>query len=405
MKTLYILPFVPVPDASVSASRMFHMLRTMSLRHEITVLAFGAPEEHDILKKRLNGALHGVHLVPHQWPGPHPRTQQLYSAMTGRSARKMMQRTLEILLFENDFDLIQAEYPVMGSFNYDSDALKVLDFGHGKYQPANRTLHRFASPLRMMGGDKSRSKGEFYYDIALCSRFDAVIVSNEQEKCLLERKLPGKRSFVIPNGVRVASKRTADSHGEPYSVFIAGINGQNTDETSLARFLDQTVPAISRSIPDIKFYLPADRLSKKLNRFHDVLRTVKPEERLDALRRSSIVVAPIDDRPGQPESILEAMSLQKPVLATRQASDGIDAVNGESILEAQNPGRIAAGTIELLTNSALHAKIGEGGYELVRSSYDWPAIGDRIDRVYSELRSSAVPDQFHLLSLLSTLKP
>jgi glycosyltransferase involved in cell wall biosynthesis len=88
-------------------------------------------------------------------------------------------------------------------------------------------------------------------------------------------------------------------------------------------------------------------------------------------------VAPIRQGGGTRLKILEAMALGTPVVATAKGAEGLDVVDGEHLLLADDPERFAAAVLRLLADQALAARLAANARQSVQQRYEWEAIGRR----------------------------
>ena len=58
---------------------MHHLLRMLCERHEVTVIAYGKPEQAAEYKAEFGEGLKAVHIVPYRWTARHRRLAQLIS--------------------------------------------------------------------------------------------------------------------------------------------------------------------------------------------------------------------------------------------------------------------------------------------------------------------------------------
>jgi glycosyltransferase involved in cell wall biosynthesis len=91
---------------------------------------------------------------------------------------------------------------------------------------------------------------------------------------------------------------------------------------------------------------------------------------------------------GMPISILEALSLAKPVVATRVG--GVpelieDGVNG-LLIESRSPSALASAVTLLLNDKALASRLGLKGREVVRNQFTVERMVKEIEKVFSELK-------------------
>jgi glycosyltransferase involved in cell wall biosynthesis len=159
--------------------------------------------------------------------------------------------------------------------------------------------------------------------------------------------------------------------------------------------LIQAAREIIRVIPNAKVLLVGDgplrkqleRQSNSLGLDRSILFLGARRDAIDVIRVFDVFVLP-SLWEGLPYSLLEALALERPVVAS--AVDGIPevAVHGESgfLVSPGNPRELAQAVIQLLTNKAYAETLGRKGREVVLEGY----CLDRMVRETSELYLSSL---------------
>ncbi|TLY29689.1 MAG: glycosyltransferase [Ignavibacteria bacterium] len=158
--------------------------------------------------------------------------------------------------------------------------------------------------------------------------------------------------------------------------------------------LAEIFPLINRKVPGVTITIVGNRPPRELLRraSDQVIITGYVDDVRPFVERASVYVAPLRIGSGTRLKILEALSMKKPVVTTSIGCEGLDILDGESALVADEPEAFASRVIELLQNGGLRRKLMRGGYELVREKYDWRIVHQRLDQAYCEvLRSARVP--------------
>jgi glycosyltransferase involved in cell wall biosynthesis len=89
---------------------------------------------------------------------------------------------------------------------------------------------------------------------------------------------------------------------------------------------------------------------------------------------AAVSVAPLRIGSGTRLKIIEAAALGKPVVSTRIGAEGLDFVDGEEILLADDPARFAEAVAGLLGDSARRRRIGGAARRRVEQAYSLPAL-------------------------------
>ncbi|MBI5666026.1 MAG: glycosyltransferase family 4 protein [Nitrospirae bacterium] len=111
------------------------------------------------------------------------------------------------------------------------------------------------------------------------------------------------------------------------------------------------------------------------------------EDVADVLRSLDVLVHPSYANEGVPQTVLQAMALKKPVVAS-----GIEPLK-EVVIEGvtgmlsriKDPESIASAVITLLRNKELAARLGQNGRKLVEASYSFQHTLDKTEKLYGEL--------------------
>jgi glycosyltransferase involved in cell wall biosynthesis len=91
------------------------------------------------------------------------------------------------------------------------------------------------------------------------------------------------------------------------------------------------------------------------------------------LAAADVVVAPLRIARGIQNKVLEAMAMARPVVASPQAAEGIDAQDETHFLIAANPDEEAAKIIALLADAAKAAGLAQAARARMEERYRWSA--------------------------------
>jgi glycosyltransferase involved in cell wall biosynthesis len=104
---------------------------------------------------------------------------------------------------------------------------------------------------------------------------------------------------------------------------------------------------------------------------------------------AAVCVVPIRQGGGTRLKILEAMALGTPVVATSKGAEGIDAVDGEHILLADDEETFADHAVRLMSEPTLRQRLVTNARNLVEERYDWKQIGDRFVALVESVQGSS----------------
>jgi hypothetical protein len=99
------------------------------------------------------------------------------------------------------------------------------------------------------------------------------------------------------------------------------------------------------------------------------------------LQRSALMVAPLNIARGTQNKILEAMASGVPVVVSRIAAGGVDAVAGEHFAVASTPEEHAQAILRILDDPAERRRLAIAGRERMLSHHAWDRSMQRLDRI------------------------
>ena len=97
--------------------------------------------------------------------------------------------------------------------------------------------------------------------------------------------------------------------------------------------------------------------------------------------RTAAMIAPLNIARGTQNKILEAMAMGVPVVSSEMAAGGIDAVDGEHFLTANNPKEYAEALIKLMQNADERERLSNSGRERVLTNHDWQNSMQRLETI------------------------
>ena len=161
-------------------------------------------------------------------------------------------------------------------------------------------------------------------------------------------------------------------------------------------YLVRAMPLILREVPGARCVIAGEGPYRKAlertieaSAAADMVYLLGHREDTAALFHSfDVVVHPSYANEGVPQTLLQAMAMKKPVVATDLAPLKEVVIDGETgiLVPSRDPGGIARAVIRLLGDRELAAQLGERGRKLVASSYSYPQMLQRVSTLYAEAR-------------------
>jgi glycosyltransferase involved in cell wall biosynthesis len=101
------------------------------------------------------------------------------------------------------------------------------------------------------------------------------------------------------------------------------------------------------------------------------------------IQHAAVVVAPLRIARGIQNKILEAMAMERPVIASTDCAAAVDAVLGQELLTANTPDDYLQAINTCLENPEKSTTIGQAARQRVIERYSWKAHMSGIDRYIS----------------------
>ncbi len=375
------------------ALRMYHILRLLAERHDVTLVMYGTDRDRELVQQQFGGMLKRLHVVrPTSFAFYHRRLSQFYAFWSSHSFFWMfgkspeMQGVIDDIFSREPFDVVLAEFPLTASFDMNTDAVKIVDEHNVEYDNFYRTFKVLRSPVRKVHYYREYKKTRVE-ELSVCRKMDAIFVTSEKDRGLLEREIQGKPKFVIPNGVDTNYFVPSFDETEEFSLVFTGSMGYVPNSDGIIYFLDEIFPKIKRQLPGTKIYIVGSKPPEDLRRraSHDVIVTGYVDDVRPYVWRSSVYVVPLRMGGGTRLKVLEGLSMRKPIVTTSIGCEGIEVTDGVNVSMADDPEEFAERVVELLTNRQKSDELGANGNELVKSRYDWDIVGSLMDEALTSL--------------------
>jgi glycosyltransferase involved in cell wall biosynthesis len=222
------------------------------------------------------------------------------------------------------------------------------------------------------------------YEKKVAEHFEESWLISGADLKVLGRRAPGANLQVVPNGVDLEQLRPSNGETEPDLLLFVGHMSvfHNVDAASF--LAEEILPRVRRAVPACRVRLvgadPAPRV-KALGELPGVTVAGFVPDLNAELNRAAVFVAPLRFAAGVQNKVLEALAAGRPVVTTRQVSEGLGATPGEHLLAGDDPGVLAALVGELLQDPDRARAIGEAGRLFVAQRFTWETARRRMKEI------------------------
>jgi len=397
VRILFVSHRFPYPPTFGSKVRAFNVIRHLGRGHEVTLLSLvrGAAEQREAAGIAPFCREHRAIRV-HRAAQAAKVLATLPTALSASEAffhSAALQREVDRQLAKRSFDFIFVhcssvgrtvehviDVPKLIDF-CDVDSRKWLDYVPHKPWPLSLAYRRESS---LVAAAERR----------LAANFDQVTVATRGELRTLAELGVQERVDWFANGVDAEYFTPTAEPFDPMLLSFVGRMDYFPNEQCMVEFCATAWPLLRRERPALRLQIvgaaPTARV-RGLARIDGVTVTGAVADVRPYLRSSTLSIAPLTIARGTQNKILESMAMGLPVVASRIAADGVDAVAGEHLLVADTSDEICAAILRLLDDGHERARVAEAGRARVLSHHAWASAMKRLDRIVERTARSIAP--------------
>ena len=388
MKILYVCHRFPFPPKRGGKIRPFNMIRHLSASgHEVTVASLArSPQEADEGKgiasycsryemANVRGPLQLVRMVA--------RLPTLTPSSMGYFYSASLQRRLRALARRERFDLIFVHCSSVAQYVADIRGVpKILDFGdmdsqkwleYARYKPFPLSMGYRLEGIKLEREEKR-----------LARLFDVCTATTRAEWETLQSYGAAGETDWFPNGVDSDYFAPDDAPYEANLISFVGRMDYYPNQECMFDFCANVLPRIQARRPRTRLSIVGADPSpavRKLGELPGVTLTGSVPDVRPYVRRSAVMVAPLNIARGTQNKILEAMAMGVPVVTSTAAAGGVDALAQEHFLVARNHEEQASAILRILEDGAERRRLSAAGRSRMLTHHAWPASMRRLDAI------------------------
>ncbi|MCI0653774.1 MAG: TIGR03087 family PEP-CTERM/XrtA system glycosyltransferase [Methylococcaceae bacterium] len=380
---LFLVHRIPYPPNKGDKIRSYHLFRHLAERFRVHLGTFVDDHNDSQYIDPVKSLCASSHIVPFR-PGLAKLTS-LTALISGEPLtlryypNRSMRRWVKDVIAKHAIRKVLVYSSVMAQFVPASiQALKLIDFVDVDSDKWRQFASRKNWPLSWIyqreGGCLLR------YDRRIAENFDQCFFVSKAEAAFFENLAPESRERIhfFNNGVDADYFSPDREYPNPYgnddpTLVFTGAMDYWANIDAVNWFSQKVFPEIRQGVPDARFYIvgskPANQV-KMLEKIAGHRVTGRVDDIRPYLHHATVAVTPLRIARGIQNKVLEAMAMNKPILATPAAMDGIPPGDGLEISVSEDPRFLAEQAIRLLK------KIGDqrncrANREFVLIHYNW----------------------------------
>lgn len=299
-------------------------------------------------------------------------------------------RVLENVLREQEFDIIQFEglfvVPYLEVVKTYSKAKLIYRSHNIEHEVWERlALRERFSPQKFYLEFLSRRLKA--YEMEQVNRFNQVFaISNPDRNKWL---LMGCRTRleVFPVTLDFGIYKIDERQTSFPTLFHLGAMDSRPNKEGLEWFLDEIWPDIEKLSGELRFYIAGKNMPKEFFEYDSDNLIVEGEvlDAVDFINSKAIMIVPLLSSTGMRVKIIEGMAMQKCIIATTMAAEGIDCKNGYDILIADTADEFYRSILTCITRPDRWREIGKNARKTATEKYEVNANAKRMMTIYQEL--------------------
>ena len=400
MKILFVPKEFPHGKVIGGPIIIFNRIKYLSQNHKIGLASFIREEDYQYLNT-LKPYLNELELVPY----PPKRTiphrvndfflSEVPPYMCNTKSNKM-RNTIAKMTCQSHYDVVIAEYSVMGQYLYKNPGINPLTKRiiscHECYTSARKKVYDFYGLFSRQGFSALLDLYRLApYEFAMYGDVDKVLTLTSQEREGLLHYSPGLNIDVVPHGTDTEKFVPVSPEEQEMSIAFLGNYPHEPNRDAVMYFIKEMWPRIKKMLPGIKFYIigrgPTPDILAEAQRDPDIIVTGKVEDVRDYLKKVKVFVAPLRLGKGFRGKILEAMAMGIPVVTTSLGAEGIPVDDMNNIVIANDSDTFVERTIKLFKDNELYTRIRRNSRTLMETKFSWQKGVEILEQVLEKVVS------------------
>jgi glycosyltransferase involved in cell wall biosynthesis len=218
--------------------------------------------------------------------------------------------------------------------------------------------------------------------IMTCSH--VVFISIRDKEFILKGK---NRGMVVTNGVDHSYWKRRSKAIEQNTIVFVGIMDYAPNADTAKFLIDNVLPIVRRSIPDLKVYIvgrsPTPELQQKGREDPAITITGFVDDVRPYMESAALSVIPMRYGSGVQNKVLEALSMEVPVITTKLVAAGLQLIKDQDVpVEIADDARdFSERIVQLLGDEKRRSQMAVKGRQFVEDNFDWAHNAEILENI------------------------
>ena len=393
MRILWLKSDLLLPLDKGGKLRTWHLMRHLARRHQITYLAFAAPQPAPGDIDGMRDVASRVLTIPRSDP-PKGSPRFLVDAAlhlldplpyaVGKYRSRRFAVTLRKLLADETFDLLVCDF-IFPTVNLPRTLpCPAVLFTHN----VESEIWRRHADIRTGLVDRALCRWQYRrmlrYEERTLRRFDGVLAVSDTDRDTLTRIYPGairRPIHVVPTGVDVGYFSAAPSDPNSRRLVFTGSMDWLPNEDAMLFFCREVWPLVQAREPRATLAIVGREPTPSVRRLAGdaVQVTGRVDDVRPFVREAAAYIVPLRIGGGTRLKIFEAMAMGKAVVSTTVGAEGLPVTSGRHVILADEPRSFARAIVRLLRDGTRRRELEAAARQLVAEHHDWSTVAGDLE--------------------------
>lgn len=302
-------------------------------------------------------------------------------------------KLLENVLREQEFDIIQFEglfvVPYLDVVKENSKAKLIYRAHNIEFDVWERlaAIEQFTPRRKYLEFLSRRLK---VYETEQINRFHQVFAISEPDRQNILKMGCQTRLDVFPVAIDFEKYNVDTSKTSFPTLFHLGAMDWRPNKEGLEWFLDEIWPDIEKLSGELRFYIAGKNMQKQFFDYDSENLIVEGEvfDAIEFMNSKAIMIVPLLSGSGMRVKIIEGMAMEKCIIATTMAAEGINCKPGKDILIANTADEFYRSILQCITKPNIWREIGENARKTVERDHEMNTNAERMLGIYKILTDS-----------------
>jgi glycosyltransferase involved in cell wall biosynthesis len=225
------------------------------------------------------------------------------------------------------------------------------------------------------------------FEPSIIRKVDTVVVFTERDRKAI-RDLGGKTPIVqIPFGTEISESSPNPQPLDALSLLFVGNFKHPPNLDAADRLINHIFPRVRAQIPEARLFIIGNHLPASLTHKanENLVVTGYVPDLTPYLNRAAVVVLPLRFGGGMRVKMLEALAAGKAVIASKRAVEGLDVMNGQQVILAEEDQEFVDAILDLLRNREKRSALAMNAHTWAVANLGWDKLAAVYEKLYRSL--------------------